>query len=270
MCALSAGESSGARYNPAYFDQLFRIEDRHFWFRTRNRILCALVEQITRPLSGGCKVLEIGCGNGNVLRHLQRTCPGHMVIGMDAFAEGLRLARRRNCLHLVQGDATQHPFRSQFDLVGIFDVLEHVPDDDGLLRQIRDLLRPGGVLLITVPARKSLWSYFDDASGHCRRYEFEELRRKLQGAGYEVEYLTPYMMTLLPLIWLGRRVSNLTRRLRNSPSHADMVLTELRLVPGVNGLLQFCLNWEVPRVVRRRRLLVGTSLLAVARKIPAN
>jgi SAM-dependent methyltransferase len=265
VCAVNAGESSKARYNPAYFDQLFHIEDRHFWFHTRNRILSAVVAQIAASFPAACKVLEIGCGNGNVLRHLHQTCPGHLVVGMDAFAEGLHLARGRNCPRLVLGDANRHPFRSQFDLVGLFDVLEHVPEDDRLLQQIRGLLRPAGVLLITVPARKSLWSYFDEASGHCRRYELDELRRKLEQAGYQVEYLTPYMLTLLPLIWFGRRMASLTRGLRSDSSPTEMTLRELRLTPGINGLLRFCLAREIPRIVARRGLPFGTSLLAVAR-----
>lgn len=265
VCAVSAGRSSTARYNPAYFDQLFRIEDRHFWFHTRNRILSAVVAQITASFPSACRVLEIGCGNGNVLRHLHQACAGHMVVGMDAFAEGLHLARGRNCPRLVLGDANQHPFRSRFDLVGLFDVLEHVPEDERLLEQIRGLLRPGGVLLITVPARKSLWSYFDEASGHCRRYELDELRSKLDQAGYQVEYLTPYMLTLLPLMWCGRRIAGLTRGLRNDSSATDMALREMRLTPGINGLLRFCLAREIPRVVGRRGLPFGTSLLAVAR-----
>jgi SAM-dependent methyltransferase len=266
VSALIADETSAARYNPAYFDQLFRIEDHHFWFHARNRIISAMVAEITRSFPDGCKVLEIGCGNGNVLRHLQRTCEGHVVVGMDAFEEGLRLARRRNCERLVRGDANHHPFTSLFDLVGVFDVLEHVPEDERLLEQIHGILRPGGALLITVPARMSLWSYFDEASGHCRRYEFDELQGKLAKAGYEAEYVTPYMATLLPLMWCGRRLASLTSAFRSKRSATDMAMSELRLTPGVNGLLKFCLSREIPRIVTRRGLPFGTSLLAVARK----
>jgi SAM-dependent methyltransferase len=149
----------------------------------------------------------------------------------------------------VRGDATQHPFRTAFDLVVFFEVLEHFPDDERLLEQIRESFRPGGVLLITVNARKPLWSYFDEASGHCRRYELDELHRKLARSGYHVEYLTPYMMTLLPLMWCGRRIIGLTRRFRTASSSTDAALRELRLMPGINGLLRFCLAREIPRVV---------------------
>jgi SAM-dependent methyltransferase len=263
--AVSGDGFPGARYDPAYFDQLVRIEDRHFWFHTRNRILSALAAQITNSFSPGGKVLEIGCGNGNVLRHLQQACSGHMVVGIDAFAEGLRLARRRNCPCLVRGDAIQHPFRARFDLVGLFDVLEHVPEDERLLGQVRCMLRPGGVLLLTVPARKSLWSYFDEASGHCRRYELDELQRKLVQSGYQVEYLTPYMLTLLPLMWSARRLAGLVHRSQDTRSTTDMAMRELRLTPGINRLLRFCLAREIPRVLDRRGLPFGTSLLAVAR-----
>ncbi len=88
---------------------------------------------------------------------------------------------------------------------------------------------------------------------------------KLQQVGYEVDYLTPYMLTLLPLMWLGRRAAALTGRLRRASSPTDLALRELRLTPGVNGLLRFLMAREIPRVVDRRGLPFGTSLLAVAR-----
>lgn len=267
VCALVGGDSSPARFNPAYFEQLFRIEDHHFWFKTRNEILSRVVAQLALSFPAEYKVLEIGCGNGNVLRFLQKACPGQLVVGMDAFDQGLRLALRRDCRRVVQADARRHPFRSQFDLVGLFDVLEHVPEDERLLRDILEMLRPEGVLLITVPARKSLWSYFDEASGHCRRYELDELHRKLEACGYTVEYLTPYMLTLMPLMWCGRRIAGLARIFRRDHSASDLAARELRLTPIANGLLQFCLSNEIPRVVERRGLPFGTSLLAVARKL---
>src|SRR5439155_5457643 len=141
----------------------------------------------------------------NVLRILQRACRNGSVIGMDLFAEGLRYARERTHCPLVQGDLRSHCFGAQFDLIGLFDVLEHVPDDTHVLRDLHTMLRPGGALLLTVPAHPCLWSYFDVAAHHCRRYEPAVLERRLIDTGYRVDYLTQYMVSIFPLVWLGRR-----------------------------------------------------------------
>src|SRR5439155_22740642 len=89
----SKRESARQSYDPEFFSQLARIESSHFWFRTRNRVIGALAEQITKNWASGYRVLEVGCGTGNVLRALEQACPRGMVVGMDLFAEGLAFAR---------------------------------------------------------------------------------------------------------------------------------------------------------------------------------
>lgn len=96
-------------YDPAYFASLFAIEDQHFWFRARNRIISILVSQITAGLGSGYRILEVGCGTGNVLRLLEQICPRGVVMGVDLFAEGLHYARRRVSCPLVQGDIHMLP-----------------------------------------------------------------------------------------------------------------------------------------------------------------
>jgi SAM-dependent methyltransferase len=246
-------------YNPEHFADLFAVEDRHFWFRARNRMITALAAEAVRTLPPGYRVLEVGCGNGNVLRHLEKACRGGTLVGMDYFPEGLRLARKRCGCHLVQGDLALPPFRGDFQVIGIFDVLEHLPDDAAVLGHLWRMLRPGGTLLLTVPGHASLWSDFDEASGHCRRYEEEELRRKLRETGFAIEHVTQYMATIYPLVWLSRR-----RRRRGDL--ADAVRRELRIVPLVNTVLALLLSQEARWVARGGRLPVGTSLVAVARK----
>src|SRR5438046_4960741 len=91
-------------YSPAFFEELARVEDRHFWFRSRNRLLSRVVGDLVQPLPQGFRVLEAGCGNGNVLRFLSAAIRRGVVIGIDLFEEGLRLARRRSTALLVRGD----------------------------------------------------------------------------------------------------------------------------------------------------------------------
>jgi SAM-dependent methyltransferase len=254
-------------YEPAYFSPLFAIEDRHFWFRARNRVISQLVASLTRRLPPGYHVLEVGCGTGNVLRVLEQACPRGTVIGMDLFAQGLSFARRRTACPLVQGDVHAAPFRVPFEVIGLFDVLEHLSDDQRILADLWTLLAPGGTLLLTVPAHAVLWSYFDEAAHHCRRYAPAELHQKLRAAGYEVEYLTQYMAPLFPLVWLGRRLARLVPHRDRAARTADaLALSELRITPGLNGLLSWLLAREAPLIARRRQLPIGTSLLAVARK----
>jgi SAM-dependent methyltransferase len=258
-------------YDPDFFEPLFQAEDRHFWFRARNRVIATLARQITARMEPGYRVLEVGCGDGNVLRVLDAVCGDGTVIGMDLFAEGLRYARLRASCPLVQGDIHASPFGSHFELIGLFDVLEHLPDDMQVLRDIHSMLAPGGALLLTVPAHRSLWSYFDEASHHCRRYEQAELHGKLRRAGYRIEYMSYYMMSIFPLVWLGRRLATLGRRNRNaggrSPEQThQLALDELRVRPGANGALTWVLSLETRLIARRKHLPAGTSLLAVARR----
>lgn len=255
-------------YNPDYFSKLFDIEDKHFWFCARNRAIGRLAEQLLASLDPGYRVLEVGCGTGNVLRVLEQTCKNGSVVGMDLFAEGLTFARQRTKCGLVQGDVGMPPFNTQFDLIGVFDVLEHLPNDTEILHSLSALLAPGGKLLLTVPAHMSLWSYFDIASCHCRRYDLKELSRKLHQAGYSIEYISQYMAAIFPLIWLGRRAAPLfARRTNRKDGHAGRLAnSELTVVPVINTILRRILMAETALLARRRRLPVGTSIVAIARK----
>jgi SAM-dependent methyltransferase len=261
--------SAWRSYDPKFFNHLARIEGKHFWFRTRIQIITTLTEQITRNLTDGYRVLEVGCGTGNVLRALEQTCPRGIVVGMDLFAEGLAFARTRTSCPLVQGNLEQPGFGIQFDVIGAFDVVEHLSDDLQVFRSIHSMLKPGGMLLLTVPAHQSLWSYFDEVGHHCRRYEPADLRGKLTQTGYEIEFLSEFMASIYPLLWLVRRIKSKWRRTDSSNSDAsdrELSLEELRIVPFVNGLLTFLLAQEAKLIKSRRALPFGTSIIVAARR----
>ncbi len=257
-------------YDAQFFPLLFEVEDRHFWFRVRNHIIRTLVQQIVTPLPDGYRVLEVGCGTGNVLRHLEQVCANGLVIGMDLFGEGLQYARRRVDCPLIQGDMHNPPFSAQFDLIGLFDVLEHLPDDLQVLTDLFSMLASGGKLLLTVPAHPSLWSYFDEAAHHCRRYQKNDLAEKLTKSGYKVEYISYYMASIFPLVWTGRKITGLTNRDKSIETHQasanELATRELKITPGLNGFLRTILMQETRLIARRKTLPIGTSLLAIAHK----
>lgn len=249
-------------YSPSLFQKLADIEDRHFWFRFRNRLLSCLVRDLVETLPSGFRVLEAGCGNGNVLRFLSTSIRRGGLIGIDLFEEGLRLARQRSDALLVRGDVHASPFQCQFEIIGAFDVIEHLHDDHQALRDFHRLLSPGGLLVLTVPAHQTLWSYFDDASGHYRRYSRKALEETLEVCGFHLEFMTEFMMVLYPILWIGRRVSGWLR----GPRTDEQSLADLRVIPGLNALLLSLLFWELPLIRRRIRIPLGSSLLAIARR----
>jgi SAM-dependent methyltransferase len=256
---------STSSYDPELYDSLVAVEENHFWFRARNRAIATVFETIRHGLPPGYRVLEVGCGTGNVLRTLQQSAAGGMVVGMDLYQEGLEYARRRlDPANLVRADVGHPPFGVRFDVVGVFDVVEHLDDDVTALRGLRELLKDGGVLMLTVPADPRLWSYFDVGSHHKRRYEKGDLLDKLARAGYEVEYLTPYMGLLHPVMWLGRRLTAWRRGGRTDPW--DLAQADLRVRPISGALMGFFLARELPALRRRMTLPLGASLLAVARR----
>jgi SAM-dependent methyltransferase len=247
-------------YDPSYFPTLFDIEDRHFWFVGRNAIIARLLRDLASKKDAPRFVIELGCGTGNVLRFVKRACAQATVVGMDLFFEGLRFARARSGAALVQGDVRQNPFRRPADLVCLFDVLEHIPDDVAALASIRELVADGGRLLLTVPLHPSLWSEFDELSHHQRRYTVTELKRKVEAAGFTIEYATPYIVATLPPMWIYRRFFS---RAGGDRKRAE---DELKIVPVANGVLKTLLRIEAALIARRVRLPFGSSMILLARK----
>ena len=245
-------------FDESTFSRLFEVEDRHFWFQARNVLITGIAKRILKHIQSP-SILEIGCGNGNVLCALSRGFPVNRVIGLDFKTEALTFARRRCQLTLVQADAYRPPFSIQFDLVGMFDVLEHIADDTAALQNVHSLLPPTGKLLLTVPAHMSLWSYADVVAKHCRRYEQSELVDKISKAGFRVEFISPYMTILYPAMRLWRSVNA-----NSAGNNTERFERDLRIVPGLNGIASWLMNQEARWIIAGHRLPFGASLVVVA------
>jgi SAM-dependent methyltransferase len=254
-------------YNPNDFSRLLPVEDTHFWFTTRNRILSAVLTKLAADISTTGNVLEIGCGTGNTLRVMRQAFPSVMLVGMDLLHSGLVHAKHRTDAVLVQGRIEEMPFARPFVLIGMFDVLEHVDDDVAALSRIARFLEPSGALILTVPASPSLWSRYDEESFHKRRYTASGLRAALTEARFRVEYLTHFMALTYPAVWLSRRLDGLRKRFARSGSslREPAIVRELNVPRPVNMVLGRLLGLEVPFIRQRGCLPFGTSLLAVAR-----
>src|SRR4029077_3610296 len=138
--------------------------------------------------------LEVGCGTGFVLTGVRRQFPSVQVAGTDIFTEGLAFARQRlPCVELFQMDARRIPFEAEFDVIGAFDVLEHIEEDEQALGELFRCCRPGGGIVITVPQHRFLWSAADEYAYHKRRYSRRELISKVRMAGFEILRVTSFV-----------------------------------------------------------------------------
>lgn len=241
----------------AGFAQLAALEDRNYWFRARNRLI---VWALRRHFAGMRRYLEVGCGTGCVLGAVERAFPDVSALGGEMHAAGLEHAARRvQRARLVQMDATRLPFRREFDVVGCFDVLEHVDDDGAVLAQVREALRDGGGVLITVPQHRFLWSAADEYAGHVRRYRRGELLERLAAAGFEPLLVTSFVSLLLPVMWAAR-----ARRRRLDERYDPQA--ELEVGRAANALLQAVLGFERALIALGARFPWGGSLLVAARR----
>src|SRR3954454_16122999 len=191
-----AKDTSDGGFKPEYFPRLAAIEQAHFWFRVRNELIqWALGNYFPDAKS----FFEVGCGTGFVLAGIREIFPALQLVGSDIFTDGLAFAKARlPGVHLYQMDARSIPFEGEFDVVGAFDVLEHLVEDNMALAQMFNAARPGGGLLVTVPQQRYLWSASDRFAMHQRRYNRAELRAKVRSVGFEIERITSFNSLLLP------------------------------------------------------------------------
>jgi SAM-dependent methyltransferase len=234
--------------------QLALLEARSFWFRARNDLL---LWALGRYFSRATSFLEVGCGTGFVLAGLHARLPDFRLVGGELDPEGLRVARRRlpEAVDLYRMDARLIPFEAEFDVVGAFDVLEHVDDDERVLQQLAMAVRPGGGVLVTVPQHPSLWSASDDVALHRRRYTRSELLAKLDRAGLDVVRVTSFVTLLLPGMLLNRK------RIRSG----EDAMRECALPPGLDRWLERTMRAERSLIRAGVSFPVGGSLLVVAK-----
>lgn len=246
-------------YDPAHFPELARLEAGNFWFHARNRLIAWA---IGRHFGGARSFFEAGCGTGFVLSGMAAAFPSMRLAGSEAATQGLAFAAARvPGASLMQMDARHIPFRDEFDVVGAFDVIEHIEDDRAVLAELRAAATPRGGVIVTVPQHPSLWSEYDARAGHLRRYRGEELRARMLDAGLEIVRMTSFITVLLPLMWLSRLA-------QRRPRGAYDPLAELRIAPWVNWPLEQALAVERLLIRAGVSLPAGGSLLAVARRRP--
>jgi len=202
-------------------------------------------------------LLEIGCGTGFVLQAIHAQHPHATLTGTDYFEEGLVYAKKRlPNVHLMQLDAQTMSDTEKYDVIGVFDVLEHIPDDQLVLQNCARALTPNGMMFISVP-HMWLWSHVDVYAAHARRYTENDLTEKLQRAGLHVVYSTSFVSLLVPLMLLVRM------RVTADSYNPDV---EFDISPVLNTILQTIMQCELWLLRLGIRFPIGGSRFMVAQK----
>lgn len=242
-------------FNKEAFSSLYSLEERHFWFRSRNKLI---LWAINTYFPRANHFFEIGCGTGYVIHGIQKRFPTLPLYASDIFQESLEFARTRlgESAKLFQMDARRIPFQTQFDLIGAFDVLEHIKEDEIVLQEIHRILKPEGGLLLTVPQHPRLWSAADTQACHKRRYRSTELQQKLTAHGFKIVFTTSFVSLLLPLMYLSR-----FKHRKTEPNYRE-------LQPGkmVNTILESIQSIERFLIQKGVSFPIGGSRLIVAQK----
>jgi SAM-dependent methyltransferase len=242
----------------------FAVEDNSFWFRHRNACIVAAVRR--HPPCG--TLFDIGGGNGSVAAAL--AAAGHEVCLLEPGPDGARHARARGLQQVVCATLDSAGFApGSLPAVGLFDVVEHVEDDLGFLRDVHLRLADAGMLYATVPAHRGLWSQEDVDAGHFRRHSLDSITRLLIDAGFAVRYASHYFRPLPLPIWLLRTLPS-RLGLKRRP---DKVLTLARRehLAGhgpVARLLEWLLAPEVGHIEQGRSMRIGASCLVIAQRLP--
>jgi SAM-dependent methyltransferase len=231
------------------------VDEHHWWYRGRRRIIRAQLDRLGLPVPA--RILDAGCGSGRTLQELVEYGEVH---GIELDPEAAELARSRGHGEVLVGRLEELPWEdASFDLITCLDVIEHTPDDRATLAELRRVCRPGGWLLVTVPAYQALWSLHDVANHHYRRYSRAMLREAAVSAGWNVSRMSSFNSLLLAP---AAAVRIAQRRLGTHNGYTN----DLALGPAwLNDVLERPLALEAEWLGRGRTLPVGLSLMGVLR-----
>jgi SAM-dependent methyltransferase len=236
--------------NENMYDAMFAIEAKHWWFHAKRDIVLSAISP-----TGTIEIIDFGCGTGAMLESLKRF--GN-VTGIDFCQKALDFCRKRIDARLLQVNLTEKlPLDPIFDIGVALDVLEHIDDDATALKNIHRVMKPGGKVIITVPAFMSLWSDHDKNCNHKRRYRKKELETLIRNSGLSIEYISYFNFWLFPPIAVMRFLSKLFRIRTNSALENNLPSN------WMNKLFYRIFSSERFFVRNQIKLPFGVSLIAI-------
>ena len=239
---------------PEEYDVMFRVEETHWWYQALHQLIFQTL-QSEQPDWREKEILDAGCGTGSILNQLGNPTKN---IGVDLAPEAISFCRQRGLNNVQQADICALPFAdASFDVVVCSSVLYHqwVKDSGVAIRELHRVLRPGGLLLLNVPALRFLHSAHDEAVMTAHRFSKSEIRQLLRDNGFVIRRLTYWTTLLFPLAVIARTLGGSSTG-RDFQSAADSL---------PHRLFKHMMALEL-RLLKRTSLPIGVALLAAARK----
>lgn len=241
------------------YHEMYIQETTHWWHLRKRGLVMQILPRLLKQQkkSGKLKILDIGCGTGQLMKELSVV---GSVYGIDVSQQAIQYCKKRGLSHVVKADASEripYPAKS-FTAVVMLDVLEHIKEDAKVLNEINRVLVPGGVLIITVPAYKFFYSYWDKMLHHERRYSKHELKEKVEAAHLTIIRLTFYNSLILMPAMVMRLVKSGHKAAKEK---SDFV----SLPPLLNKIVLSAFSIE-DRVLQGADVPFGLSLLLIAQK----
>jgi SAM-dependent methyltransferase len=236
----------------AVYEQMAEYDEKHWWYRARREVLAEMIRRLVKPPQNA-RILEIGCGTGHNLPMLGQF---GQVDALELDEEARAMAEKRlgrSVMSAPLPELAGVPER-QYDLVGAFDVIEHIDDDRAALASIAARIKPGGKFVMTVPAHQWMWSAHDVVNHHKRRYSKGALKRLIDDSPLKLERVGYFNSLLFPLA-VAERLSSKMR----GKEDVDLKLPSAPL----NTALERCFAAE-RHLIARLPLPPGLSLFAVA------
>lgn len=260
-----AQENDG--FDSSLFEKLIIEESNNFWFKARNEIIVWFLNHYVgegKKNSGSLgKYLEIGCGSGFVLQAVFDNFKKSKIYGSEIFLNGLLFAKARTQdAVFMQMDAREIPYVKEFNVIGAYDVLEHIEEDSRVIKEIYNALQDNGIFISTVPQHKRLWSFADDIACHKRRYEPGELEAKLRESGFKIVRSTSFVTLLLPFMYISRIKRNKDQSIKSKDF--------LRIPKILNKIFSTVMKVELLFIKLGFNFPFGGSRLVIAIKMSDN
>ena len=239
------------------YDSFYKLEDKHWWFQARKEIVLKLIDKYFKKRSDS-RIFDIGCGTGKMLNQLSRY---GKVWGIDDDIKAVKYSQNKApSATIILGSFPEAAPDENFDLVTVFDVIEHIDNDLGALKKIKSILRPGGVLILTVPAYNFLWDNHDNMNYHKRRYIAKELKEKIHKAGLrplKISYYNSFLFFPVVVFKITKKIFSKSKRSSDLGKNLPPIFLNIILKAIFSSEKYFLPFFSFP---------FGVSIIAVAEK----